>query len=26
MLCAPVVMDFGFEQENLVCKTANEME
>ena len=26
MFCAPVVMDFGFEQENLVCKTTNEME
>ena len=26
MLCAPVVMDFGFNQENLVCKSANEVE
>ena len=26
VLCVPVVMDFGFERENLICKSANEVE
>ena len=26
MLCVPVVMDFGFEQENLVCESTSEVE